>query len=76
MPFVERNILKAHMGSGTLEHDAGIISQAKEGSSREGKKDYLHFLYIARGSLSEARPRAVFDRSVVRGRWSVVSTPS
>src|SRR6476620_170294 len=26
-----------------------------EGSSREGKKDYLHFLYIARGSLSETQ---------------------
>ena len=26
-----------------------------EGSSRESKKDYLHFLYIARGSLCETQ---------------------
>src|ERR1051325_7101004 len=26
-----------------------------EGSSRESKKDYRHFLYIARGSLSETQ---------------------
>jgi four helix bundle protein len=26
-----------------------------EGSSRESKRDYLHFLYIARGSLNEAQ---------------------
>ena len=26
-----------------------------EGSSRDTKKDYLHFLYIARGSLSETQ---------------------
>src|ERR1700730_11057206 len=32
-----------------------IPANIVEGSSREGKKDYLHFLYIARGSLSETQ---------------------
>ncbi len=50
-----RNILRLPMESDSLEHVARTTSQAKEGSSRESKKDYLHFLYISRGSLSETQ---------------------
>ena len=46
MPFVERNVLKAHMGSGKLEYDAGITSRAKEGFERTHLQEKVQFYTV------------------------------
>ena len=49
---------------------SSVAANIVEGSSRESRKDYLHFLYIARGSLSETQ---YFIH--LAGRLEYLSTP-
>ena len=60
MPRTERFGLTSQMRRAAVS----VPSNIAEGSARQGRKDYIHFLMIARGSLAELETQLTIAREL------------